>query len=284
MPKYTPKIEGIPVISSTIVQAIEYAYPGTLTTIQNKKLYGYLTLFGIRVNTCDTGQPDDFVGGLRLMPSATGDYWQIELSEASVDPSPKYMKTIYDAEAKAKGGTAWFKEGKYSYALTSKGGYPAFRPTKKIPVWRWNQKINGEYFSQFAYAGNGGGVLLQNGVEVETGNMAIQSDVTDTMIHRSWSRITRDNNGNIIRGKFTNDSAGCQVFENNQGLITIDGWAKKHLKTQGYPNVFMYCLINKRQFYAANENGYIKKENAIEQLRQSRENFLNLFQWNGGSW
>jgi len=94
------------------------------------------------------------------------------------------------------------------------------------------------------------------------------------MIHRSWTRITRDDEGNILRGKFTNDSAGCQVFENNQGLITIDGWAKKHLKTQGYPNTFMYCLMNKRQFYAANETGY-KKETIKEDLRKTTKEVFN---------
>jgi len=301
MPKYTPTIDGIPVNSSTIVQAVENAYPGTFSTIRDSRLYAYLTLFGIRVSTCDTGQPDDFIGGIRLMPSATGDYWQIELSEASVDPSPNYVgrvicndntitdkpsgckghggvrpKTgLFDAEAKSKGGTAWFKEGKYPYLLTTKGGYPAFRPSKNIPVWRWNANQNGEYFSEFAYGGKGGGVMLVNGVEVETGNKAINSDVTDTMIHMSWSRITRDANGNILRGKFTNDSAGCQIFENNDGLKIINGWAKEHLKKQGYPNYFMYCLINKPQFLSANQNGY-KQESLAEKLRQSTQNWSNI--------
>lgn len=278
MPKYKPTIEGIPIISSTVVQAIETTYPGTLSTIQNQKLYGYLTLFGIRISTCDTGQPDDFIGGLRLMPSVTGDYWEMELSEASVDPSPKYMRTTFDQEAKSKGGTAWFKEGKYPYTLTKYSGYPAFAPKYKflIPCWRWLQKTNGEYFSQFAYGGNGGGVILQNGREVETGNRAIQSDVTDTLIHRSWTTIVRDENGKIIRGKFTNDSAGCQVFENNYGLITLEGWAKKHIKTQGYPNIFNYCLMNKMDFVFANEKGY-QKETFKEDFRKTKQDILNIF-------
>jgi hypothetical protein len=273
---YQPTIEGVPIVSSTVVNGIEFAYPNTLKSIVDNKLYAYLTLFAIRISTCDTGQPDDWIGGIRLMPSATGDYWQMELSHASVDPSPNYLRTTFDAQSKAKGGTAWFKEGKYPYYLIRYQSYPAFAPTKNIPVWRWNQKTNGEYFSEFAYGGQGGGVINSNGVEVETGNVAIQSDVTDTLIHRSWSRIIRDDNGNIISGKFTNDSAGCQVFENNSGLITLEKWAKEHLKKQNYPNTFMYCLINKNQFIQGQSSGY-SKENGWEVIRRKRQDFYNIF-------
>lgn len=266
-------------MSSTIVNGIDFAYPNTLKNIQDNKLYAYLTLFAIRISTCDTSQPDDWIGGIRLMPSANGDYWQMELSHASVDPSPYYRTHLIggsQGEAARKGGTAWFKEGKYAYYLIKYDKYPAFAPVNKIPVWRWNPKTNEEYFSQFAYGGQGGGVINRNGVEIETGNKAIQSDVTDTLIHRSWSSIFRDANGNITAGKFSNDSAGCQVFENNLGLITLEKWAKEHIRKQGYPNTFMYCLINKNQFLQGQESGY-SNESGWEVIRKKRQDFYNLF-------
>lgn len=279
------KLEGIEINGQNIANAIAKYYPNSINPIINKKLIDYVIIFGIRVETCDTGIPDDYLGAIRLQTSLTGSvYWEFVLTEGTTDPSPKYLKAKvdkngkqihwwFDEEAKSKGGTAWVKEGAHIYYLnnpcnkgpwsifnpepsenrvTSKNAdcyhnYPSFGPGsiikdektgKKVltignlPIYRWNPSYAGEKFDA---------------------SKAKLSDTTSCYIHRSWSPE-----------KFTNDSAGCQVFKNNGLLWDLRDWAKTHINLYGN-NAFSYILLTKQQFLQANTN-VAKKSSAWDWL------------------
>jgi len=222
-------IEGKTVTAQGIANALFKYYPSEIQTVINTKLYGYVMIFGIRVETCDTSAPDDFIGAIRFKWSPFGDdNWELLISNATVDPSPYYLSNPM-SDAKSAGGTAWVKEGQYLfYSMGIWKGEPAFAPVKPIDVYRWNPKFEGEEFSAAK---------------------AVLSKSPDTLIHRSWSR-----------DKMYNDSAGCQVFKDNSKLELLNKWAMQHKKSK-YGNYFSYTLFTKEQFLSANEkeeNNYYK--------------------------
>jgi hypothetical protein len=216
-------IEGVSVNGENVKKAIEKFYPETFKTVEQNKLFGYFFLFGIRVSTCDTAVPDDIIGGIRFVPTLFGDgEFEIEVSDGTTDPSPYYMKNIFDSEARAKGGTAWMKEGQYLYRLYGDWkGYPAFAPVNATPVYRWMPRTPDEKFDP---------------------TKARLSDSVSCLIHRSWGKE-----------KFYKDSAGCQVLKNNESLKVLEKWAKGHLRLKNYPRYFKYTLLTKEQFLAAAE-------------------------------
>jgi hypothetical protein len=216
-------IDNIEITADSIRNSIEFYYPNTLSIIEDKELYYYMALFGIRVSTCDTGLPDDFLGAIRFVPNkfSSGGYWEMILSDGTTDPSPKWLAKLYDNEARLKGGTAWVKEGQYVYKRYGNfKGYPAFMPVGNIKVYRWNQKKPGEQFDK---------------------SKAMLSDSSSTLIHRSWATT-----------RFSSDSAGCQVFKNNGLLRDIDNWAITHNSQKNYPKQYTYTLLSKNEFVNAN--------------------------------
>lgn len=228
------KLHGIQITGQGIANCIQKYYPGMIKIAQDTPLYDYVFLFGIRVETCDTSLPDDIIGCIRLRPSlVTGrNEWELLITEATTDPSPLYLKPKvdskgrpikwwYDAEAKAKGGTAWVKEGQHLYFLRGKFyGYPSFGPTKPVPVYRWNPSRVGEKFDK---------------------NKAIISTSRDTLIHRNWAFQYGNGKG------FKDDSAGCQVVKDNKKLFEMEKWAKNHINNYK-KNSFTYTLLTKEQF------------------------------------
>jgi len=215
-------IDNIKIDADSIRNAIQLYYPNTLSTIENNQLYYFMALFGIRVSTCDTGLPDDFLGAIRFVPNrfSSGGHWEIILSNGTTDPSPYYMANQL-ADARKKGGTSWVKEGQYIYRRYGNyDKFPAFVPVGSIKVYRWNPKREGEQFDK---------------------SKAILSESTDTLIHRSWAKT-----------RYYNDSAGCQVFQNNALLKDIDDWAKIHNSQKNYPKQYTYTLLTKEQFVNAN--------------------------------
>jgi hypothetical protein len=233
------KIDNIEINGNGVARAITYNYPYgniNLDTILKYKLYNYLILFGIRVTTCDTSMPDDIVGGMRLRKAffGTDDYWELGASNGSTDPSP-YWITHPMSDAAKYGGTAWVKEGQYLYALGGNfHGYPSFAPLKPIDVIRWkptSQQIQDakdnkiDLSAEFEKARNEGNV--------------IESKSNDTLIHRTW--------GN----KLYKDSAGCQVFGNNNELKLLTNWANQHIQLYK-KNSFSYTLMSKEQFLTSN--------------------------------
>jgi hypothetical protein len=239
------KIENIPIDGQSVANAIMYNYPNglvNLNSIKERKLYDYLILFGIRVSTCDTSMPDDLIGGIRLKKSFFGglfggDYWDICVSNGSTDPSP-YWLTNPMSDAAQYGGTAWVKEGQYVYRKRYGGfmGYPAFEPMLPINVYRWKpsqQQINDAKAKK---------VDLSSEFEIaKSMGQVIDSTSNDTLIHRTWSN------------KLYKDSAGCQVFGDNDALITLSKWAQTSIELR-YGNAFFYTLLTKDQFVNANTN------------------------------
>jgi hypothetical protein len=224
-------IEDIEVNANNIYNAISYNYPNTFKGVEdeNSPLYERLFLFGIRVSTCDTSIPDDILGAMRFMPNRflSGGNWQIIVTDGTTDPSPNYLVPgkYYDAQARAKGGTSWVKEGQFPYRYSGLlDKYPCFCPvtykengiTKGIPVYRWNPKFVGEKFDI---------------------SKAKLSESTDCCIHRHW------NSQRLI-----NDSAGCQVLKNNALLWQLRDWAFANNKHKTYPKTFVYTLLTKEQF------------------------------------
>jgi hypothetical protein len=227
------QIHGIEVTGKGIANCIQKYYPGLIKIAEDTPLFDYVFLFGIRVATCDTALPDDIIGCIRFRPNLIlgNNSWELLISEATTDPSPKYLnpkfdekgrpvKWWYDAEAKMKGGTAWVREGQYLYFLRGDyQGYPSFGPAKPVPVYRWNPSRVGEKFDI---------------------SKAILSTSNDTLIHRNWSF-------EYGRKRFFEDSAGCQVVKDNKTLNEMQKWAKRHIQLYK-KNSFTYTLLTKEQF------------------------------------
>jgi hypothetical protein len=264
-------IDNIQLNGYNVAKAIKAKYPETIDLVVNNKLYGYLLLFGIRVSNCDTGMPDDFLGGIVYKKGLTGnDYWDIIVTNASVDPSPKFVQpnVYFDDEARNAGGTAWVKEGQYIYYLAKpcrKGNgntnyadcyfsYPAFGPLEAVQIYRWNPKRyvckNGQledivYNTKCKDKGGLDYVFNAKGEKIPKYESFDPSqaklDTTDsTFIHRSW-----------YKDKFWNDSAGCQVFQNVDLLWDLRDWALEHIKLYGIKNkitTFTYTLFSRQDF------------------------------------
>lgn len=204
---------------SQVINTIKALYPNTIDYVEKNKLYGFLNLFGVRGKTCDTSQYDDIIGGFWLEDSIYKKFPNYEsiMSNASTDPSPKYVATPYDAEARRKGGTAWVMEGQHLYYLASWQGAPAFFPKAPIPVYR-----------------------MPAGKTLDK-TIAIRSTSTDTLIHRSWGAT-----------KLWNDSAGCQVVRLDD-MRKLGDRARIHLRK--YPQLkdkngfsyFTYTLLTQEQ-------------------------------------
>lgn len=221
------KIENIEINGDSIANAMRKFYPNYIKIVENQELFNYVLIFGIRTSTCDTGLPDDFLGAIRLEKSlVTGNpYWNYILTEGTTDPTPYYVVNTIDRAARLAGGTSWVKEGQYIYYLMDSGykGYPAFAPKSTIDVYRWNASYKGEKFDP---------------------SKAKLSQSSDTLIHRSWAS-----------NRFFKDSAGCQVFKNNNLLLDLKSWAKTHIKAYKI-NSFTYTLLSKDQFVSGNKKDY----------------------------
>jgi len=217
------KIEEIEINGNSIANSIRKYYPEYINLVESKKLFNYVLIFGIRVETCDTGLPDDYLGAIRLEKSLlTGNvFWNYILTNGSTDPSPDYLVKTIDEAARLAGGTAWVKEGQYIYYKMNGGykGFPAFHPKDSVKVYRWMPSKQGELFNPL-------------NAKLSTSN--------DTVIHRSWAN-----------NRFSNDSAGCQIFKNNALLNDLARWADKHISIYKI-NSFTYTLLTKKQFIEAN--------------------------------
>lgn len=260
------EIGGIRLTGDSIVRAIMNNYPNgkiNLDVIRKKPLYNYLFLFGIRISTCDSGMPDDAIGGVRLVKSLMGyDFWQILFSEATTDPSPYWLVNPM-SDAAQYGGTAWVKEGQWNYGLGGDyHGEPCFRPKEPITVYRWTPskaEIADSKKNKIALSS-------RFDLAKESGN--IKTSQTDTvLIHRSWNP-----------NKLWKDSAGCQVFAQNGQLETLYSWAKLHnsIYKTPYNNTFTYTLLNREQFVRANM--LTNQSNIISPVGQDYNLGLQIFQ------
>lgn len=233
-----PKIEGIEVNTTSILNCYRRYYPETYNQIVQKNRFHFLNLWGIRVSTCDTALPDDIIGGIRVN---NFNFVESISAAASTDPSPKYVGKPISSNAARAGGTAFVKEGQYTYRYNGTRHplwkpYPSFCPTKAMAVYRWNpspqqidvsRKTKKPLSSFFEEA-------------LKTGKVKLSTS-RDTCIHRAWSRTT-----------LFADSAGCQVFSDLEALNTLGKWANEHIAKK-YGNIFVYTLFTKQQFVDANK-------------------------------
>lgn len=230
-------VDGIDINSATIGNCYKMFYPNTYKRLLEKNRFHYLELWGIRMSTCDTSLPDDYLGGIRIN---NFNFLEVVSAAASTDPTPKYVGAPVDAAARAAGGTAYVKEGQHTYNYIGKTHrlwkpYPAFCPTRAMPVYRWNptaQEVATAKQKKLPLSSFFDAALKAGKVKVSTS--------IDTCIHRAWSST-----------KLNADSAGCQVFANLSTLETLGGWATAHIK-KGYGNFFIYTLFTKEQFLQAN--------------------------------
>jgi hypothetical protein len=233
-------INGININTTTIANCYKMYYPQSYNRFIQKNRFHYLDLWGIRVSTCDTSLPDDYLGGIRINNL---NFLELISAAASTDPSPKYVQTTVDSLASRAGGTAYVKEGQHTYNYIGKNHknwrpYPAFCPTRPMAVYRWNpspQEIKTAKEKKLPLSSFFDAALKAGRVKVSTS--------TDTCIHRSWSSTN-----------FYSDSAGCQIFANLKTLDTLGIWANDHIK-KGYGNFFVYTLFTKEQFLNANDQG-----------------------------
>jgi hypothetical protein len=234
----TYTIEGIPVNAQTLMKAYKMWYPLTYEKILNDNKFHFLYLWGIRVDTCDTSLPDDIMGGIRVNRFNT---LEIVVSKASTEPTPKNLANLFDAEAVAKGGAAFVKEGEhpYYYYGTNHPKFkplPAFAPKRPIPVYRWMP--NAQDIKDWN-KGKGKPLSASFAQAFREGRVK-QSTSSDTMIHKTWAKE-----------KLFADSAGCQVMTDDNTLRTLGQWANEH-RSMKYPNLFTYTLFTKDQFVRAN--------------------------------
>jgi len=242
-------VDGIDINSTTMANCYKMFYPNTYNRLVQKNRFHYLELWGIRMSTCDTSLPDDYLGGIRIN---NFNFLEIITAAASTDPTPKYVATPVNSGARQAGGTAYVKEGQHTYAYIGKNHkdwrpYPAFCPTRPMPVYRWNptaQEVSEAKSRKLPLSTFFDAALKAGRVKVSTS--------ADTCIHRAWSKT-----------KLHADSAGCQVFADLNTLETLGGWANAHIK-KGYGNFFVYTLFTKQQFLEANSSTSIK--NTINKL------------------
>lgn len=234
-----PSIDGIDINASTIENCYKMFYPDTHKRLVEQNRFHYLELWGIRMSTCDTSLPDDFVGGIRVN---NFNFLEVVAAAASTDPSPKYVQTPVDSGARRAGGTAYVKEGQHTYRYIGKNHekwrpYPAFCPTKPMPVYRWNPTAE-----QIKLAKQKRIPLSSFFDDAVKKGRVIISKSSDTCIHRAWSRTN-----------LYGDSAGCQVFSELEALNTLGSWATAHINKK-YGNLFIYTLFTKEQFLKANKS------------------------------
>jgi hypothetical protein len=251
-------IDGIPVNSMTIRKCYETYYgSSTFTLIDNKNYFHYLHLFGIRMSTSDTSKLDDFLGGFRV---TNLNLYESVVGSASLDPSPSNLQKFFDAEARAKGGTAFVREGQHLYYYIGNkhkkwNPYPAFCPKpdkqgKGAKVYRWmpEQPVITAYQKYGKPPLSAGFEAEMNKLKLGQPSRAKYSDSSDTCIHRAWRK---DN--------LTNDSAGCQVTANYDLLNTLGKWANEHISKK-YGNLFTYTVFTKEQFIQANRPKSTKRD------------------------
>jgi len=233
-----PTINGLSITPKAIENCYLTYYPDTYKKIADANLFHYLHIWGVRGSSCDTSLPDDILGGLRIN---NFNFTEVITSKASTEPSPKYLIDLHDAEARAKGGSAFVMEGQYvfRYMGSNNGVFrplPSFCPIQPVKVYRWTPSP-----SQIAEWKGGKGTPLSAHFEqdVKDGRVAISTS-SDTCIHRTWGKE-----------KLWNDSAGCQVITDDDTLRTLGQWASDHIKKQ-YGNAFTYTLFTKEQFLNAN--------------------------------
>lgn len=233
-------IEGVSVNAQSISNCYKMFYPQTsYPQILDENLFHYLHLWGIRVSACDTSLPDDLIGGLRIN---NFNFLESLIAKGSTEPSPKSLISLYDAEAKARGGAAFVMEGQYLYKyMGSNHGnfkpYPSFCPIEPVKVYGWKAS---EADIKAWDGGKGRPLSALFEQAVKEGKVKLSTS-SDTCIHRTWSSK-----------KLWNDSAGCQVIADEGTLKELGVWAVDHQK-KGYGKTFTYTLFTKEQFLKANK-------------------------------
>jgi hypothetical protein len=238
-------INGIKITSFSIKRCYEKFYKqSTFPLIDNKNYFHYLHLFGIRTSTADSSQPDDFLGGFRV---TNINLYESIVGKASLEPSPTNLTRFFDAEARAKGGAAFVREGQHFYRYMGRNfrnwkPYPSFCPSQNTKVYRYlpEQPVIDAWKKTGKPPLSAGFQPELNKLKQGRPSRVKLSDSTDTCIHRSWGKT-----------RFTNDSAGCQITPEYDVLNRLGTWAEEHIKKR-YGNAFTYTVFTKEQFIEAN--------------------------------
>lgn len=242
-------INNIPINSQTIKNCYERYYKdSTFSLILDKNYFHYLHLFGIRVSTGDSSQPDDFLGGFRV---TNLNFFESVVGAASLEPSPQNLTRYFDAEAKAKGGAAFIREGQHTFRYMGRNfnkfaPLPSFCPVVNnqikgakvyrflpeqplIDAWRKDRKppLSASFDAEYQ--------KLKSGKP----SRAKLSESTDVCIHKSWSKTN-----------FVADSAGCSITPDSAMLTNLGNWADAHIKKK-FGNIFTYTVFTKEQFLTA---------------------------------
>jgi hypothetical protein len=263
-------VGGYEVTPTTIINAYKKYYPKTWDTIASQNKFHFLHLFGIRVSTDNPFVADDIVGGLRI---TNLNYYEYAISRATTEPGTGALASLYDAEARARGGAAYMKEGQYIYKLLPRRSARYFNPTDKsgwiftgkhkfekhaffcpispVSVYGWrpdavvrNSKKETEWLTTHTINGKiyKGFRDSLNDFKNRRPSSIKDSTSRDTCIHRAWNTSPT--------GMGRADSAGCQVMKDNLVLNTLGDWAIEHInkmKTEEIP----YTLFTAEQFIDA---------------------------------
>lgn len=248
-------IDNVSINSSSLIKCYEKFYKdSTFTYINNKNYFHYLHLFGIRASSSDSSKTDDFLGAFRV---TNFNVYDSIVAKASLDPSPTNLTRYFDAEARAKGGTAFIREGQHLFKYMGKNFKNFSGAASFCPVINYNAKppITGAKVYRYlpeqalitAWQKNRkpplSATFEQELAKLKSGqpSKVKLSESTDVCIHKAW----RSDN-------LTNDSAGCSVSPDLDALNKIGDWAKEHIDKK-FGNAFFYTVFTAEQFLDANK-------------------------------
>lgn len=242
-----PIVNGKSLSAERIVAAIKKYYPNSLTAYETEDIYLNKPFFiGIRTKSCGVSgvkggiTADDFFVMLQRKTSTIHSLlsdWSVKYFPITTDPTAAYrQKPIAGAKktgyliARNWQPTETIPEfcGHYLYELGNYGGKVAFLCRAQQNVWQFDVVAAGKQQIPFNMTADAYAKQIK---------LAPKRYAAGMFIHRSWGKL------------MWTDSAGCQVFQDNNDLQLVfneaNNWRNKMKKNKiKSSKYFDYILID----------------------------------------